>query len=61
VVSTEKKKVELYIKGLPENIKGETTSSRPTVLNEAVRMAHTLMEQKLQAKAERITEGNKRK
>ncbi|GJT37983.1 putative reverse transcriptase domain-containing protein [Tanacetum coccineum] len=27
-VPTEKKKVELYIKGLPENIKGETTSSR---------------------------------
>ncbi|GJR88337.1 hypothetical protein Tco_0212348 [Tanacetum coccineum] len=35
-VPTEKKKVELYIKGLPENIKGETTSSRPTVLNEVV-------------------------
>ncbi|GJW98699.1 hypothetical protein Tco_0180507 [Tanacetum coccineum] len=60
-VPMEKKKVELYIKGLPENIKGETTSSRPTVLNEAVRMAHTPMEQKLQAKAERITESNKRK
>ncbi|GJU26497.1 putative reverse transcriptase domain-containing protein, partial [Tanacetum coccineum] len=60
-VLTEKKKVELYIKGLPENIKGETTSSRPTMLNEAIRMAHTLMEQKLQAKAERIAEGNKRK
>ncbi|GKC46411.1 putative reverse transcriptase domain-containing protein, partial [Tanacetum coccineum] len=57
----EEKKVDLYIKGLPENIKGETTSSRPTVLNEAVRMAHTLMEQKLHAKAERIAEGNKRK
>ncbi|GKB43476.1 putative reverse transcriptase domain-containing protein, partial [Tanacetum coccineum] len=50
VVPTEKK-----------NIKGETTSSRPTVLNKAVRMAHTLMEQKLQAKAERIAKGNKRK
>ncbi|GKB21690.1 putative reverse transcriptase domain-containing protein [Tanacetum coccineum] len=60
-VPTEKKRVELYIKGLPENIKGETTSSRPTVLNEAVRMAHTLMEQKLQAKAKRIAESNKRK
>ncbi|GKA54433.1 reverse transcriptase domain-containing protein [Tanacetum coccineum] len=35
-VPTEKKKVKLYIKGLPENIKGETTSSMPTVLNEAV-------------------------
>ncbi|GJV76025.1 putative reverse transcriptase domain-containing protein [Tanacetum coccineum] len=60
-VPTEKKKVELYIKGLPENIKGETTSSRPTVLNEAVRMAHTLMEQKIQDKAERVAKNNKRK
>ncbi|GJZ66196.1 putative reverse transcriptase domain-containing protein [Tanacetum coccineum] len=57
----EKKKVELYIKGLPEIIKGETTSSRPATLNEAVRMAHALMEQKIQAKNERIAEGVKRK
>nr|GEU96525.1 retrovirus-related Pol polyprotein from transposon 17.6 [Tanacetum cinerariifolium] len=35
-VPNEKKKVELYIKGLPEIIKGETTSSRPATLNEAV-------------------------
>nr|GFA83800.1 hypothetical protein [Tanacetum cinerariifolium] len=60
-VPTEKKKVEAYIKGLPENFKGETTSSRLVNLNEVVRMAHTLMEQKIQAKAERITEGNKKK
>nr|GEZ72949.1 hypothetical protein [Tanacetum cinerariifolium] len=32
-VLNEKKKVELYIKGLPEIIKGETTSSRPATLN----------------------------
>nr|GEU46593.1 hypothetical protein [Tanacetum cinerariifolium] len=61
VVPKEKKKVELYIKGLPEIIKGETTSSRPVTLNEAVRMAHALMEQKIQAKNERIAEGVKRK
>nr|GFA35487.1 hypothetical protein [Tanacetum cinerariifolium] len=60
-VPTKKKKVEAYIKGLPENIKGETTSSRPVNRNEVVRMAHTLMEQKIQAKAERVSEGNKRK
>nr|GEU43618.1 hypothetical protein [Tanacetum cinerariifolium] len=60
-VLTEKKKVEAYIKGLLENIKGETTSSRPVNMNEVVRMAHTLMEQKVQAKAERVSEGNKRK
>ncbi|GKF69653.1 putative reverse transcriptase domain-containing protein, partial [Tanacetum coccineum] len=41
--------------------KGERTLSKPTTLNEAVRMAHTLMEQKLQSKAERVAEGNKRR
>ncbi|GKE20865.1 putative reverse transcriptase domain-containing protein, partial [Tanacetum coccineum] len=45
-VLSEKKKVEAYIRGLLENIKGETTSSKPVVLNDAVRMAHTLMDQK---------------
>nr|GEU93273.1 hypothetical protein [Tanacetum cinerariifolium] len=60
-VPNEKKKVELYIKGLPEIIKGEITSSRPATLNEVVRMAHALMEQKIQAKNERIAEGIKRK
>nr|GEV07958.1 hypothetical protein [Tanacetum cinerariifolium] len=34
---TEKKKVESYIKGLLENIKEETTSSRPININEVVR------------------------
>nr|GEX37299.1 putative reverse transcriptase domain-containing protein [Tanacetum cinerariifolium] len=53
-VPTEKKKVKAYIKGLSKNIKGETTSSQPVKMNEVVCMAHTLMEQKIQAKAERI-------
>nr|GEX67944.1 hypothetical protein [Tanacetum cinerariifolium] len=48
-------------KGLTDNIKGEVTSSKPANLNEAVRMAHKLMEQKSQAKDERILEGKKRK
>ncbi|GJR73637.1 putative reverse transcriptase domain-containing protein [Tanacetum coccineum] len=61
VVPSEKKKVETYIWGLPKNIKGEVTSSKPANLNEVVHMAHTLMEQKIQAKAERIAEGNKRR
>nr|GFB60953.1 hypothetical protein [Tanacetum cinerariifolium] len=60
-VPNEKKKVELYIKGLPEIIKDETTLSRPVMLNEAMRMVHALMEQKIQAKNERIAEGLKRK
>nr|GEU33041.1 putative reverse transcriptase domain-containing protein [Tanacetum cinerariifolium] len=61
VVPNEKKKFELFIKGLPEVIKGETTSSRPVMLNDVVCMAHTLMEQKFQAKNERIAESNKRR
>nr|GEV06041.1 putative reverse transcriptase domain-containing protein [Tanacetum cinerariifolium] len=60
-VPNETKKVEIYIKGLLEIIKGETTSSRLATLNEAVRMAHALMEQKIQAKNERIAEGIKNK
>ncbi|GJY99293.1 hypothetical protein Tco_0516723 [Tanacetum coccineum] len=55
------KKINAYIKGLTDNIKGEVTSSKPTSLNEAVRMAHTLMEQKAHARTERIAEGNKRR
>nr|GEZ16358.1 reverse transcriptase domain-containing protein [Tanacetum cinerariifolium] len=47
------RKVEAYICGLSENIKGEVTSSEPATLNKAVRMAHTLMEQKVKAIAER--------
>nr|GEY02327.1 hypothetical protein [Tanacetum cinerariifolium] len=54
-------KIDAYIRGLSVNIKGEVTSSRPTNLNEVVRMAHKLMEQKLQARNERILEGNKQK
>ncbi|GJV94472.1 putative reverse transcriptase domain-containing protein [Tanacetum coccineum] len=61
MVELESLKIDAYIRGLSDNIKGEVTSSRPINLNKAVRMAHKLMEQKLQARNERIPEGNKRK
>ncbi|GKB92525.1 putative reverse transcriptase domain-containing protein [Tanacetum coccineum] len=54
-------KVDAYIRGLTNNIKGEVTLSKPANLSEAVRMAHKLMEQKLQARNERILEGKKQK
>ncbi|GJT79829.1 putative reverse transcriptase domain-containing protein [Tanacetum coccineum] len=57
----ERVKVDAYIRGLTDNIKGEVTLSKPANLSEAVRMAHKLMEQKLQARNERILEGKKRK
>ncbi|GJW11081.1 putative reverse transcriptase domain-containing protein [Tanacetum coccineum] len=43
------------------NIKGEVTLSKPANLSKAVRMAHKLMEQKSQARNERILEGKKQK
>nr|GEU98604.1 putative reverse transcriptase domain-containing protein [Tanacetum cinerariifolium] len=48
VVPSTKKKIGQYIKGLSSYIKGETYASKPTTLNEAVRMAHGLMEHKIQ-------------
>nr|GEX95644.1 hypothetical protein [Tanacetum cinerariifolium] len=61
MVPTEQKKVEAYICGLLENIKGEVTSSEPTTLNKAVWMAHILMEQKVKEIAEREADNKKRK
>nr|GEX33898.1 putative reverse transcriptase domain-containing protein [Tanacetum cinerariifolium] len=61
MVPTERKKIEAYIRGLSENIKGEVTSFEPTTLNKAVWMVHTLMEQKVKAIAEREANNKKRK
>nr|GEV72077.1 putative reverse transcriptase domain-containing protein [Tanacetum cinerariifolium] len=57
----ERVKVDAYIRGLTNNIKGEVTSSKPADLNEAIHMAYKLMEQKLQARDAWILEGKKRK
>nr|GFB19282.1 hypothetical protein [Tanacetum cinerariifolium] len=61
MVPTERKKVEAYICGLSKNIKGEVTLSEPATLSKAVRMAHTLIEQKVKVKAEREADNKKRK
>ncbi|GJY42149.1 putative reverse transcriptase domain-containing protein [Tanacetum coccineum] len=61
MVEPERMKVDAYIQGLTDNIKGEVNSSKPADLNEAVHMAHKLMEQKSQARDERILEGKKQK
>ncbi|GKB43656.1 putative reverse transcriptase domain-containing protein [Tanacetum coccineum] len=60
MVEPERVKVDAYIRGLMDNIKGEVTSSKPTNLNEPIRMAHKLIEQKSQARNDRILEGNAR-
>ncbi|GJS42325.1 putative reverse transcriptase domain-containing protein [Tanacetum coccineum] len=61
MVKPERVKVDAYIRDLTDNIKVEVTSSKPTDLNEAICMAHKLMEQKSQTRNERILEGKKRK
>nr|GEY67767.1 hypothetical protein [Tanacetum cinerariifolium] len=61
MVEPKRVKVDAYIYGLTDNIKGEVTSSKLANLNEAVHMAHKLMEHKSQARDERILEGKKRK
>ncbi|GKC05351.1 putative reverse transcriptase domain-containing protein [Tanacetum coccineum] len=44
LVSTEKKKIEKYIRGFPEGIKGNVTSSKPVTLHDAIDMARELIE-----------------
>ncbi|GJZ15117.1 putative reverse transcriptase domain-containing protein [Tanacetum coccineum] len=61
MVEPERVKVDAFIRGLTDTIKGEVTSSQLAGLNEAVRMAHKLMEQKSQARDARILDGKKRK
>ncbi|GJR50789.1 putative reverse transcriptase domain-containing protein [Tanacetum coccineum] len=61
LVPTEKKKIERYIHGFPERIKGNITSSKPATLHEAINMARELVEQSVQGRAARIGESNKRK
>ncbi|GKC04233.1 putative reverse transcriptase domain-containing protein [Tanacetum coccineum] len=54
LVPTKKKKVERYIRGFPERIKGNITSSKPTTLHDAINMAHELVEQVVQGRAARV-------
>ncbi|GJW53482.1 putative reverse transcriptase domain-containing protein [Tanacetum coccineum] len=61
LVPTEKKKIERYVRGFPERIKGNITSSKPANLHEAINMARELVEQSVQGRAARIGESNKRK
>ncbi|GKB08274.1 putative reverse transcriptase domain-containing protein [Tanacetum coccineum] len=59
LVTPEKKKIERYTQGLPKRVKANVTSSKPASLHDAINMAHELVVQAVQAKAIRISEGNK--
>ncbi|GKD77427.1 putative reverse transcriptase domain-containing protein [Tanacetum coccineum] len=48
LVPTEKKKIERYIRGFLERIKGNITSSKPATLHDAINMARELVEQAVQ-------------
>ncbi|GJV67839.1 putative reverse transcriptase domain-containing protein [Tanacetum coccineum] len=61
IVEPEQVKVEQYIRGLSKNIRGDVTSSRPTGIDEVVRMAYQLMGQIIQDKTYEAFEGEKRK
>nr|GEV30819.1 putative reverse transcriptase domain-containing protein [Tanacetum cinerariifolium] len=61
LVPNEKKKIKRCIKGVPERIKGNITSSRPTTLHDIINLARELVEQAVQGKAARVNESNKKK
>ncbi|GJV43982.1 putative reverse transcriptase domain-containing protein [Tanacetum coccineum] len=61
MVEPKQVKVEQYIRGFSKNICGDVTSSRPTSIDEAVRMAYQLMGQIIQDKTDEVSEGEKRK
>nr|GEW81781.1 putative reverse transcriptase domain-containing protein [Tanacetum cinerariifolium] len=61
LVPNEKKKIKRYMKGFPERIKGNITSSWSTTLHDAITLAWELVEQAVQGKAARVNESNKRK
>nr|GEV24234.1 putative reverse transcriptase domain-containing protein [Tanacetum cinerariifolium] len=61
LVPTERKKIKKYIRGFPERIKGNITSSKPATLHDAINMARELVEQAVQGRATRIGESNKKK
>ncbi|GJQ92686.1 hypothetical protein Tco_0003825 [Tanacetum coccineum] len=59
-VTNEIEKVDKYASGLPNNIYGNVKSARPKRLDETIKLANDLMDQKLRTYAERQSD-NKRK
>ncbi|GKF72964.1 hypothetical protein Tco_0219296 [Tanacetum coccineum] len=59
MVPEEEDRVEKFIGGLPDNIQGNVIAAEPTRLQDAVRIANNLMDQKLKGYAIRNAE-NKR-
>nr|GEY19283.1 hypothetical protein [Tanacetum cinerariifolium] len=60
MVPEENDKIKRFIWGLPDNIQGNVTSSKPVRLQDAIRMANGLMDQKVHVYAD-VTVGNNEK
>nr|GFA72727.1 transposon Ty3-G Gag-Pol polyprotein [Tanacetum cinerariifolium] len=59
MVPEEEDRIERYIGGLPDNIQGNVMSAKPTRIQDAIRLANSLMDQKLKGYAVKNVE-NKR-
>ncbi|GJR05517.1 hypothetical protein Tco_0528501 [Tanacetum coccineum] len=59
-IANETEKVDKYISGLLDNIYGNVKSSRPKTLDETIKLANDLMDQKLRTYAERQTNNKMR-
>ncbi|GKC21913.1 putative reverse transcriptase domain-containing protein [Tanacetum coccineum] len=60
MVPEEEDRVEKFIGGLPDNIQGNVIAAEPTRLQDAVRIANNLMDQKLKGYAVRNTKNKRR-
>ncbi|GJY19804.1 reverse transcriptase domain-containing protein [Tanacetum coccineum] len=60
MVLEEEDQVEKFIGGLPDNIQGNVIAAEPTRLQDAVRIANNLMDQKLKGYAVKNTENKRR-
>ncbi|GJW93106.1 putative reverse transcriptase domain-containing protein [Tanacetum coccineum] len=60
MVPEEEDRVEKFIGGLPDNIQGNVIAAEPTRLQDAVRIANNLMDQKLKGYAMKNTENKRR-
>ncbi|GJY06294.1 putative reverse transcriptase domain-containing protein [Tanacetum coccineum] len=60
MVPEEEDRVEKFIRGLPDNIQGNVIAAEPTKLQDAIRIANNLMDQKLKVYAVKNAENKRR-
>ncbi|GKF34209.1 hypothetical protein Tco_0107409, partial [Tanacetum coccineum] len=60
MVPDESDKVEMFTGGLPKNIQGSVMASKPKILQEAIELAKSLIDQKVRAYADRQADNKRR-